>query len=126
MSRMREEIAHLKKTEEVAKAGGGPKKIEEQHAKGKLTARERIERLIDPGTFFEVAILAQHQCTDFGMEKNRPWGDGVISGYGKVEGRLTFVYAQDFSVLGGSVGQVHSQKIISMIQMQGNGYFPIQ
>ncbi len=125
MSRMREEIANLKKTEEVAKAGGGPKKIEEQHAKGKLTARERIERLIDPGTFFEVAILAQHQCTDFGMEKNRPWGDGVISGYGKVEGRLTFVYAQDFSVLGGSVGQVHSQKIISMIQMARRARAPI-
>jgi acetyl-CoA carboxylase carboxyltransferase component len=125
MPRMKEEIEKLTKIEEMAKAGGGAQKIAEEHRKGKLTARERIDQLIDPGTFFEVGLLAQHQCTDFGMEKNRPWGDGVITGYGQVEGRLTFLYAQDFTVLGGSVGQVHSQKIISIIQMARRARAPI-
>jgi methylmalonyl-CoA decarboxylase subunit alpha len=125
MSRMKEEIEKLQKSEGMAQAGGGQKKIDDQHAKGKLTARERIDRLVDPGSFFETAMLAQHQCTDFGMEKNRPWGDGVISGYGRVDGRLLFIYAQDFTVLGGSVGQIHSQKIVSTIQMARKAKAPI-
>lgn len=125
MSRMKEEIDKLRKIEELAKAGGGRPKIEEEHAKGKLTARERIEALMDPGTFVEVAMFAQHQCTDFGMEKNRPLGDGVITGYGHVEGRPTFAYAQDFTVLGGSVGLVHSQKIVTLIQMARRAMAPI-
>ena len=72
---------------------------------------------MDAGTFVEVTLLAQHQCTDFGMEKNHPWGDGVITGYGKVEGRVVFLYAQDSTVMGGSVGQVHGQKIAYLIRM---------
>src|SRR3989304_7010304 len=107
MSIIKAEIEKLRQVEETARAGGGQKRIDEQHAKGTLTARERIENLLDPGTFVEIGLLGQHQCTDFGMEKNRPWGDGVITGYGKVDGRLVFLYSQDFTVLGGSVGQRH-------------------
>ena len=116
MSRMKKEIEKLQQIEEKARLGGGQKKIDEQHAQGKLTARERIDRLMDPGTFVELGMLAQHQCLDFGMEKNRPWGDGVITGYGKVDGRVVFLFAQDFTVMGGSVGPVHGQKIASIIR----------
>ena len=109
MAKVRDEIEKLNKVEETARAGGGKKQVEEQHRQGKLTARERIDKLLEPGTFVEVNMLAQHQCTDFGMEKNRPWGDGVVTGYGKVEGRTVFVYAQDFTIMGGSVGKVHGE-----------------
>ena len=119
------EIEKLRQVEETARAGGGQKRIDEQHAKGKLTARERIENLLDPGTFVEIGLLGQHQCTDFGMEKNRPWGDGVITGYGKMDGRLVFLYSQDFTVLGGSVGQVHGQKIVSITRMARQAGAPI-
>ncbi len=125
MFSLKEEIERLRKIEEEARLGGGKKKIEEQHSQGKLTARERIDQLLDPGTFVEVNMLAQHQCTDFGMEKNRPWGDGVVTGYGKVEGRIVFVYAQDFTVMGGSVGQVHGQKIGALIRMARQAQAPV-
>ncbi len=125
MAGMKEEIDKLKKVDEAARAGGGKKYIEEQHRQGKLIARERIEHLLDPGTFVEVNMLAQHQCTDFGMEKHRPWGDGVITGYGKVDGRVIFLYAQDFTVMGGSVGQVHGQKIASLIRMARQASAPM-
>jgi acetyl-CoA carboxylase carboxyltransferase component len=125
MTGMKDEIEKLRKIEEAARAGGGQKHIEEQHRLGKLTARERIDHLMDAGTFVEVTLLAQHQCTDFGMEKNRPWGDGVITGYGKVEGRLVFLYAQDSTVMGGSVGQVHGQKIASLIRMARQASAPM-
>jgi acetyl-CoA carboxylase carboxyltransferase component len=125
MSAVKEEIEKLKQMEEAARAGGGKKNIDEQHRLGKLTARERIDHLMDPGTFVEVSMLAQHQCTDFGMEKNRPWGDGVITGYGKIDGRVVFLYAQDPTVMGGSVGQVHGQKIASLIRMARQASAPV-
>lgn len=125
MFSLKEEIERLKKIEEEARLGGGKKRIEEQHSQGKLTARERIDQLLDQGTFVEVSMLAQHQCPDFGMEKNRPWGDGVITGYGKVAGRIVFVYAQDFTVMGGSVGQVHGQKIAAIIRMARQAQAPV-
>jgi acetyl-CoA carboxylase carboxyltransferase component len=125
MSAVKEEIEKLKQVEEAARAGGGKKNIDEQHRLGKLTARERIDHLMDPGTFVEVSMLAQHQCTDFGMEKNRPWGDGVITGYGKVDGRVVFLYVQDFTVMGGSVGQVHGQKIASLIRTARQANCPV-
>jgi len=125
MSHVRNEIEKLKQIEESVRAGGGKKYVEEQHRLGKLTARERIDHLLDPGTFVEVNMLAQHQCTDFGMEKNRPWGDGVITGYGKVEGRVVFLYAQDFTIMGGSVGLVHGQKIASIIRMGRQAQAPV-
>ncbi|HEX9157390.1 MAG TPA: acyl-CoA carboxylase subunit beta, partial [Syntrophales bacterium] len=125
MPGMKEKVDKFRQVEEAARAGGGKKYIEEQHRQGKLIARERIDHLLDPGTFVEVNMLAQHQCTDFGMEKNRPWGDGVITGYGKVEGRVVFLYAQDFTVMGGSVGQVHGQKIASLIRMARQASAPM-
>jgi len=125
MTRGRDEIERLRQIEEAARAGGGKKYTEEQHRLGKLTARERVEHLIDPGTFVEVSMLAQHQCTDFGMEKNRPWGDGVITGYGKIAGRVVFLYAQDSTVMGGSVGLVHGQKIASLIRMARQASSPV-
>lgn len=125
MSKMKEEIEKLNRMEEKAKAGGGQKKIDDQHARDKMTARERIERLTDPGTFVELMLFAQHQCTDFGLENNRPWGDGVITGYGKVNGRVVFIYAQDFTVIGGSVGQVHGQKIAAIIRMAREAMAPV-
>jgi methylmalonyl-CoA decarboxylase subunit alpha len=125
MFKMKEEIDKLGQIEDQVKAGGGQKKVAGQHALGKLTARERIDRLTDPGTFVELMMLAQHQCTDFGMENNRPWGDGVITGYGKVDGRVIFIYAQDFTVIGGSVGQVHGQKIAAIIRMAREAMAPV-
>lgn len=125
MPSIKDEIEKLRQVEKAALAGGGKKYIEEQHRIGKLIARERIEKLMDPGTFVEVNMLAQHQCTDFGMEKNRPWGDGVITGYGKVDGRVVFLYAQDFTIMGGSVGRVHGQKIASLIRMAREANAPM-
>jgi acetyl-CoA carboxylase carboxyltransferase component len=125
MSRMKKEIEKLQQVEEKARLGGGQKKIDEQHAQGKLTARERIDRLMDPGTFVEFGMLAQHQCTDFGMEKNRSLGDGVITGYGNVDGRVVFLYAQDVTVMGGSVGLVHGQKIASIIRAARQAGAPV-
>ena len=125
MSRMKKEIEKLQQFEEKARLGGGQKRIDEQHAQGKLTARERIDRLMDPGTFVEIAMFATHQSADFGMERNRPLGDGVITGYGKIDNRVVFLYAQDFTVMGGSVGQVHGQKIASTIQAARQAMVPV-
>ena len=108
---IKEKVEELALAQEEARMGGGQSKIDKQHAEGKLTARERIDLLIDEGSFVEIGMFAQHQCHDFGIEKTRPWGDGVITGYGKIDGRLVYVYAQDFTVLGGTVGHVHAAKI---------------
>ncbi len=91
--------------------GGGQKRIDAQHAKGKKTARERIDMFFDEGTFCEIDVFVSHRCTNFGMEKTVAPGDGIISGYGQVNGRLVFAYAQDFTVLGGSLGEYHEEKI---------------
>src|ERR1700680_2828438 len=93
----------LKRLEEkraAARAGGGKRRTEAQHKKGKLTARERLEILLDPDSFEEWDMLVEHRCTDFGMEKNKIPGDGVITGYGTIHGRMVFVFSQDFTVFG--------------------------
>src|SRR5690606_40485551 len=84
---------------------------EKQHARGKKTVRERVEQLLDDGSFVEFDRLARHRSTNFGMDKARPYGDGVVTGYGTIDGRQVAVYAQDFTVFGGSLGEVHGQKI---------------
>jgi len=94
---------------------GGEKRIEAQHAKGKLSARERIAALLDDGSFDEFGRFVTHSCTNFGMEKNRPPGDGVVSGHGTVDGRPVFVYAQDFTTFGGSLGNAHAEKICKVM-----------
>eukprot|EP00037_Helgoeca_nana_P009365 m.82090 g.82090 ORF g.82090 m.82090 type:complete len:541 (-) comp19533_c0_seq1:112-1734(-) len=100
---------------EAARAGGGAARVEKQHAKGKLTARERIDVLLDPGTFRETDMFRQHECTKFGMEKNVIVGDGVVTGQGEVNGRTVFVFSQDFTSYGGSLGLVYAEKICKIM-----------
>ncbi|MBS1902532.1 MAG: acyl-CoA carboxylase subunit beta [Bacteroidetes bacterium] len=97
--------------------GGGAKRIEDQHKKGKLTARERIAILLDEGTFEEFDTFARHRSHEFGLEKNRPLGDGVVTGCGKIHGRTVFVFSQDFTVFGGSLSEVHAEKIVKVMEM---------
>jgi len=114
MATVAEKIADLKERQEQIKLGGGEKRIAKQHASGKLTARERIEVLLDPNTFIELDQFVKHRCTNFGMEKQESPGEGVITGHGTVNGRLVFVFAQDFTVIGGSLGEMHAAKIVKV------------
>jgi acetyl-CoA carboxylase carboxyltransferase component len=107
----------LKEREEKIKLGGGEERIKKQHSAGKLTARERIEKLLDPTSFVETNMLTKHQCTDFGMENKELPADGVVAGYGRIDGRLVFVFSQDFMVMGGSIGEVHAKKICDVIDL---------
>src|SRR6056297_1462173 len=100
-----------------AKLGGGDDKIASQHKKGKLTARERIEILLDEGSFEEFDMFVTHRCTNFGMEKKKIMGDGVVTGTGTIDGRVVFVYAQDFTVFGGSLSETFAQKICKVMDM---------
>ena len=102
------------KREEVL-LGGGQKKIDKQHEAGKMTARERIEALLDDGSFVELDQFVIHRGTYFGMDKVKAPGEGVVTGYGTVDGRLVYVFSQDFTVLGGSLGEMHAQKICKVI-----------
>jgi methylmalonyl-CoA decarboxylase alpha subunit len=95
--------------------GGGEKRISSQHAKGKLTARERVNLLFDEGTFVEIDAFVKHRCTNFGMEKTDAPGEGVVTGYGQVDGRLVYAFAQDFTVVGGSLGEMHAMKICKVM-----------
>ena len=110
-------IERLRRLREQAKMGGGPERIRRQREKGKLTAWERIERLLDPGTFVELDRFVRHRISWFGMDKKRIYGDGVITGYGKIDGRLVYVYSQDFTVFGGSLGEMHARKILKIMDL---------
>ena len=112
---MQEIIQRLKETREAARQGGGVKRIERQHEKGKLTARERIELLLDDDSFEEWDMFVEHRCTDFGMEQQSIPGDGVVTGYGTINGRLVFIFSQDFTVLGGSLSESHAEKICKIM-----------
>lgn len=113
--------------EKIAEAqlGGGEKRIESQHAKGKLTARERIHFLMDEGSFEEIGMLVTHRSTEFGLDKQKVLGDGVVTGYGTVNGRLTYVFAQDFTVLGGSLAEAHAEKICKVMDLAMKNGAPI-
>src|SRR5690606_17416663 len=100
-----------------AEAGGGPERIARQHAAGKLTARERIDLFLDPGSFVEVDKFVTHRSTDFGMAEKKILGDGVITGYGTVDGRQVFVFAQDFTVFGGSLSGAYAEKICKIMDL---------
>jgi propionyl-CoA carboxylase beta chain len=102
---------------EEAKLGGGQKRIDAQHKKGKLTARERIHFLLDEGSFEEIGMLVTHRSNDFGLEKEKYLGDGVITGYGTINGRLTYVFSQDFTVFGGSLSETHAEKICKVMDL---------
>ena len=112
---MQDIIRRLEEKREKARLGGGQKRIDSQHAKGKLTARERIELLLDDGSFEEWDMFKEHRCTDFGMQEEHVPGDGVVIGYGTVNGRLIFVFSQDFTVFGGSLSETHAEKICKVM-----------
>ncbi|AAM25524.1 MULTISPECIES: acyl-CoA carboxylase subunit beta [Caldanaerobacter] len=114
---VQEKIEELKKRRAKAEEGGGEARIKAQHEKGKLTARERINILLDKGSFVELDPFVEHRCYDFGMEKQKYPGEGVVTGYGTIDGRLVYVYAQDFTVLGGSLGEYHAKKITKVMDM---------
>ena len=114
---MKEKLDLLAQKKAEALLGGGEKRIEAQHAKGKLTARERIHFLLDEGSFEEMGMLVTHRSTNFGLDKQKFLGDGVVTGYGTVNGRLVYVFAQDFTVLGGSLAESHAQKICKIMDM---------
>ncbi|MDU2064181.1 MAG: carboxyl transferase domain-containing protein [Sporomusaceae bacterium] len=111
MGTIHQKIEELVTKQEKIVLGGGKKRIDKQHASGKLTARERIEKLLDPGSFNELDQFVKHRCTNFGMEREEAPGEGVVTGYGTVNGRVVYVYAQDFTVIGGSLGEQHAAKI---------------
>ena len=108
-------IADLERRRYEAVHAGSAKAVEKQHAKGKMTARERIDALLDPGSFVEFDELARHRSTNFGMDKHRPYGDGVVTGYGTIDGRHVAVFSQDFTVSGGSLGEVFGEKICKVM-----------
>lgn len=110
-------LEELRQLKEKIALGGGQKRIDAQHASGKLTARERLDVLFDEGSFIEIDVFVSHRCNNFDMPDKKAPGDGVVSGYGTVEGRLVFAYAQDFTVLGGSLGEYHAEKIVKVQEM---------
>ena len=112
---MQDKITLLREKKAESALGGGEARIESQHKRGKQTARERIEQLLDPGSFRELDRYVTHNCTDFGMSEKKFLGDGVVTGYGHIEGRLVYVFAQDFTVFGGSLGEMHAQKICKVM-----------
>jgi propionyl-CoA carboxylase beta chain len=110
-------LQELERRRAEARGGGGKKRVEAQHARGKLTARERIELLLDEGSFEEFDMFVTHRTTDFGMAENKPAGDGVVTGWGTVNGRMVYVFSQDFTVFGGSLSETHAQKICKIMDM---------
>src|SRR6266496_1570091 len=112
---MHEILARLEAKRAAARAGGGPRRIEAQHAKGKLTARERLELLLDPDSFEEWDMFVEHRSHDFGIDALKIPGDGVVTGYGTVNGRPVFVHSQDFTVFGGSLSEAHAEKICKVM-----------
>ena len=122
---MKDILQKLEKRRDVARLGGGEKRIASQHAKGKLTARERIELLLDEGSFEEFDMFKAHRCTDFGMEKQQIAGDGVVTGWGTINGRMVYVFSQDFTVFGGSLSETHAEKICKIMDMAMQNGAPV-
>src|SRR5215216_2186715 len=122
---MKSKAEILKEKIEKGKLGGGKARIETQHKKGKLTARERINLLMDPGSFEEIGALVLHRTKDFGMEHQQYYGDGVITGYGTISGRLVYVFAQDFTVFGGALSETHAEKICKIMDLAMKAGAPI-
>jgi len=122
---LEEKIAELKKRNQLAEAGGGEKRRERQHKEGKMSARERIEFLLDDGTFEETDKLVTHRSSDFGMAEQKPYGDGFVTGYGHIEGRLVYVFAQDFTVFGGSLSETNAGKIVKIMDLAAKVGAPV-
>ncbi|MEL7255853.1 MAG: acyl-CoA carboxylase subunit beta [Pseudomonadota bacterium] len=122
---MKDILQILEDRRDDARLGGGQARIDSQHGRGKLTARERIDLLLDEGSFEEFDTFKTHRCTDFGMEKQKPYGDGVVTGWGTINGRQVYVFSQDFTVLGGSVSATHAQKICKIMDMAVENGAPV-
>lgn len=120
-----DKIALLKEKKQQALLGGGAKRIEAQHKKGKLSARERLQLLLDEGSFEEIGMLVTHRCRDFGMEKEVYQGDGVVTGYGTINGRTVYVFSQDFTVFGGSLSETHAEKIVKIMDLAMQNGAPV-
>ena len=118
-------LRELENRREKARLGGGQGRIDSQHAKGKLTARERVELLLDEASFEEFDMFVAHRCTDFGMADDRPAGDGVVTGWGTINGRMVYVFSQDFTVFGGSLSETHAQKICKIMDMAMQNGAPV-
>src|ERR1700726_2331497 len=118
-------LDRLEEQRQAAGAGGGVRRVEAQHRRGKLTARERLELLLDPGSFEEWGMFGEHRSHDFGIEEHKIPGDGVVTGYGTVNGRLVFVFSQDFTVFGGSLSEAHAEKICRIMDLAMQNGAPI-
>ena len=114
---MQNKLDNLNKMIAEAQLGGGEKRIESQHKKGKLTARERLHFLMDEGSFEEIGMFVTHRSTEFGLDKEKYLGDGVVTGYGTINGRLVYVFSQDFTVFGGSLSETHAEKICRIMDL---------
>ncbi len=122
---MKDILEELENRRQKARLGGGQRRIDSQHARGKLTARERIELLLDEGSFEEFDMFKTHRCVEFGMEADKPAGDGVVTGWGTINGRQVYVFSQDFTVFGGSLSETHAQKICKIQDMAMQNGAPI-
>lgn len=122
---MKDKIKQLNKLKEDAKLGGGTERIKSQHAKGKLTARERIELLVDEGSFDELGMFVKHRSSDFGLDKQKYSGDGVVTGIAKIDGRPFALFSQDFTVFGGSLSEAHAEKIVKVMNIAMKTGIPV-
>ena len=122
---MKDILHQLELRRASARSGGGQRRVDAQHAKGKLTARERIELLLDDGSFEEFDMFVAHRCTDFDMQDDRPAGDGVVTGWGTINGRMVYVFSQDFTVFGGSLSETHAKKICKIMDMAMQNGAPV-
>lgn len=120
-----EKLAELRELKEQAMQGGGARRVENQHKKGKLTARERLDLLLDPGSFLELDMFVTHRANDFGLDEQKILGDGVVTGYGKIDGRLVYVFSQDFTVFGGSMSEANSEKICKIMDLAMRNGAPV-
>ena len=120
-----DKLDRLRTMRDEAQQGGGPKRVEQQHARGKLSARERLDLLLDDDSFTEIDAFVTHRATDFGLDGERYLGDGVITGFGRIDGRLVFVYSQDFTVFGGSLSEAHAEKICKVMDLAMENGAPI-
>ena len=121
---MQKILKQLEEKRAACHSGGGQERIDRQHAKGKLTARERLDVLLDEGSFEEWGMFVEHRPPDFGLDAQTIPGDGVVTGYGTINGRLVFVFSQDFTIHGGSLGEAHSQKITKVLFKGFRIHFP--
>ncbi|MDY6787328.1 MAG: carboxyl transferase domain-containing protein, partial [candidate division WOR-3 bacterium] len=118
-------LLKLKKLKEKAQQGGGESRIEKQHSRGKLTARERLDILLDENSFEEFDSLVVHRCNNFGIDKKKYYGDGVVTGYGTIDGRPVYVFSQDFTVFGGSLSETFAEKIVKVMEMAAKNRVPL-